>query len=64
MADPPGLYFAILLKRQDPSHEITVHERNPAGSTYGWGVTYWSGLLDKLHDGRPGVGRSPSARTR
>ncbi|MFB0614553.1 FAD-dependent monooxygenase [Streptomyces sp. AGS-58] len=49
---PAGLYLAILLKRQDPSHDITVHERDPEGSTYGWGVTYWGGLLDKLraHD--------------
>ncbi|MGW5657067.1 FAD-dependent monooxygenase [Streptomyces humi] len=46
---PAGLYLAILLKRQDPSHEITVHERNPEGSTYGWGVTYWRALLDRLH---------------
>lgn len=49
---PAGLYLSILLKRQDPSHDITVHERNPEGSTYGWGVTYWQGLLDELrfHD--------------
>lgn len=46
---PAGLYLSILLKRQDPSHDITVHERDPEGSTYGWGVTYWRGLLDKLH---------------
>lgn len=60
---PASLYFSILMKLQDPSHDITVHERNPAGSTYGWGVTYWAGLLDKLREGtrRP---RSPSARTR
>ncbi|WP_189857232.1 FAD-dependent monooxygenase [Streptomyces poonensis] len=45
---PASLYFSILMKRQDPSCDITVHERNPAGSTYGWGVTYWSGLLDAL----------------
>ncbi|MFI6936261.1 FAD-dependent monooxygenase [Streptomyces sp. NPDC050287] len=45
---PAGLYLSILLKRQDPSHDITVHERGPEGSTYGWGVTYWRGLLDKL----------------
>ncbi|MEU0335232.1 FAD-dependent monooxygenase [Streptomyces sp. NPDC006193] len=45
---PGGLYLAILLKRQNPSHDITVHERNPEGSTYGWGVTYWRGLLDRL----------------
>ncbi|GGP95430.1 FAD-dependent monooxygenase [Streptomyces roseolilacinus] len=46
---PAGLYLSILLKRQDPGHDITVHERNPAGSTYGWGVTYWGGLLEKLY---------------
>ncbi|MFF7181843.1 FAD-dependent monooxygenase [Streptomyces sp. NPDC008121] len=50
---PAGLYFSILMKRQDPSHDITVYERNPAGSTYGWGVTYWAGLLDKLRAGDP-----------
>ncbi|MFF4586455.1 FAD-dependent monooxygenase [Streptomyces sp. NPDC001388] len=49
---PAGLYLSILLKRQDPSHDVTVFERDPEGSTYGWGVTYWQGLLDKLrvHD--------------
>ncbi|MFE7570209.1 FAD-dependent monooxygenase [Streptomyces sp. NPDC057539] len=46
---PAGLYFSILMKRQDPSHDITVYERNAAGSTYGWGVTYWGSLIDKLH---------------
>ncbi|GEJ98637.1 FAD-dependent monooxygenase [Streptomyces sp. NPDC003388] len=46
---PAGLYLAILLKRQHPSHDVTVHERDPEGSTYGWGVTYWRGLLDRLH---------------
>ncbi|MFJ9829027.1 FAD-dependent monooxygenase [Streptomyces sp. NPDC101160] len=50
---PGGLYFSILMKRQDPSHEITLYERNPAGATYGWGVTYWAGLLDKLRAGDP-----------
>ncbi|MFD8307681.1 FAD-dependent monooxygenase [Streptomyces sp. NPDC059690] len=50
---PAGLYLSILLKRQDPSHDITVHERDPEGSTYGWGVTYWRGLLDKLHEHDP-----------
>nr|WP_206324779.1 MULTISPECIES: FAD-dependent monooxygenase [unclassified Streptomyces] len=47
------MYLSILLKRQDPSHEIAVYERNAAGSTYGWGVTYWAGLLDKLRAGDP-----------
>ena len=44
---PAGLYFSILMKRVDPSHDITVYERNPAGWTYGWGVTYVDELLKK-----------------
>ncbi|MER6065700.1 FAD-binding monooxygenase [Streptomyces sp. NPDC001792] len=55
---PAGLYLAILLKRQNPSHDITVHERNPEGSTYGWGVTYWRGLLDKLQEHDPATARA------
>ncbi|MFJ6737839.1 FAD-dependent monooxygenase [Streptomyces sp. NPDC091279] len=50
---PAGLYLSILLKLRDPSHEITVHERDPEGSTYGWGVTYWRALLDRLHSCDP-----------
>ncbi|MEV0145859.1 MULTISPECIES: FAD-dependent monooxygenase [unclassified Nonomuraea] len=45
---PASLYFSILMKRMDPSHDITVYERNSAGSTYGWGVTYWDELLKNL----------------
>ena len=37
---PSGLYFALLMKRQDPAHDITVVERNRPYDTYGWGV--WS----------------------
>ncbi|MBQ0826918.1 FAD-dependent monooxygenase [Streptomyces tagetis] len=55
---PAGLYLSILLKLQDPSHDITVHERNPEGSTYGWGVTYWRGLLDRLHAHDPESARA------
>jgi 2-polyprenyl-6-methoxyphenol hydroxylase-like FAD-dependent oxidoreductase len=55
---PAGLYLSILLKRQDPSHDITVYERNPEGSTYGWGVTYWRGLLDQLHAQDPESARA------
>ncbi|MEU2778262.1 FAD-dependent monooxygenase [Streptomyces sp. NPDC007162] len=55
---PAGLYLAILLKRQNPAHDITVHERNPEGSTYGWGVTYWRALLDRLHAHDPESARA------
>ncbi|MGX2998463.1 FAD-dependent monooxygenase [Streptomyces sp. JNUCC 64] len=60
---PAGLYFSILMKRQDPSHDITVYERNPAGSTYGWGVTYWGALLDRLRTGDPESARAIRARS-
>lgn len=50
---PAGLYLSILLKWQGPSHDVTVYERDPEGSTYGWGVTYWRGLLDRLHEQDP-----------
>ncbi|MER6675235.1 FAD-dependent monooxygenase [Streptomyces sp. NPDC000983] len=55
---PAGLYLSILLKLQDPSHDITVHERNAEGSTYGWGVTYWRPLLDRLHAHDPDSARA------
>ncbi|WP_225096070.1 FAD-dependent monooxygenase [Streptomyces sp. CoH27] len=55
---PAGLYLAILLKRQNPSHDITVHERNREGSTYGWGVTYWHSLLDRLQEHDPDSARA------
>jgi len=37
---PAGLYFALLMKKQDPSHEVTVFERNRADDTFGWGVVF------------------------
>ncbi|MEU3413287.1 FAD-dependent monooxygenase [Streptomyces sp. NPDC006658] len=55
---PAGLCLALLLKRQDPAHDITVHERDPEGSTYGWGVTYWRGLLDRLREYDPETARA------
>ncbi|MEV6158033.1 FAD-dependent monooxygenase [Nonomuraea sp. NPDC052129] len=57
---PASLYFSILMKRVDPSHDITVYERNPAGSTYGWGVTYIYELLNSLHGVDPESARAIS----
>ena len=37
---PAGLYFAILMKRRDPAHRITVVERNRPYDTFGWGVVF------------------------
>jgi 2-polyprenyl-6-methoxyphenol hydroxylase-like FAD-dependent oxidoreductase len=58
---PAGLYLSVLLKLQDPAHDITVHERDPEGSTYGWGVTYWQGLLDRLQAQDPESARAVDA---
>ena len=51
---PAGLYFAILMKRQDPRHEITVFERNRPDDTFGWGVVFSDQTLENLAGGRPG----------
>jgi anthraniloyl-CoA monooxygenase len=50
---PAGLYFAILTKLRDPGADVTVLERNPAGVTFGWGVTFSDDVLDGLYRGDP-----------
>ena len=35
---PSGLYFALLMKKLGPHHDITVVERNKPYDTFGWGV--------------------------
>ena len=35
-----GLYYAILMKKTDPSHDISVYERNRDDETYGFGVVF------------------------
>ncbi|MGO4230064.1 bifunctional salicylyl-CoA 5-hydroxylase/oxidoreductase [Arthrobacter sp. YAF34] len=37
---PGGLYFAALMKQLDPSHDITLWERNAASDTFGFGVVF------------------------
>jgi len=37
---PAGLYCGLLIKKANPSHDITIIERNPADVTYGWGVVF------------------------
>jgi anthraniloyl-CoA monooxygenase len=37
---PAGLYFALLMKKADPAHRITVFERNGPDDTFGWGVVF------------------------
>ena len=45
---PAGLYFAISMKRRDPSHQVTVFERNRPDDTFGWGVVLSDETLTNL----------------
>ena len=45
---PAGLYFGLLMKKQDPAHTITVIERNRPYDTFGWGVVFSDQTLGNL----------------
>ena len=45
---PAGLYFALLMKKQNPAHDITVVERNQPYDTFGWGVVFSDQTLGNL----------------
>jgi anthraniloyl-CoA monooxygenase len=47
---PAGLYLALLMKKRDRSHELTVIERNRASDTYGWGVVFSDQTLSSLRN--------------
>ncbi|MEJ8840331.1 bifunctional salicylyl-CoA 5-hydroxylase/oxidoreductase [Ramlibacter sp. AN1133] len=50
---PAGLYFALLMKKQDPSHRIRVVERNRPYDTFGWGVVFSDQTLGNLQAADP-----------
>ena len=45
---PAGLYFAILTKKADAAHRITIYERNGPDDTFGWGVVFSGKTLANL----------------
>lgn len=49
-AGPAGLYFALLMKKHNPAHQVRVVEQNPAGATYGWGVVFSDRALSYLKE--------------
>ena len=51
---PAGLYFAALMKKGDPPHDVTVLERNRPDDTFGFGVVF--------SDATPRTSRRPTAR--
>lgn len=55
---PGGLFFATLLRRLDPSIEITVFERNRADDTFGFGVVFSDRTLAGIHDADPVLRRA------
>src|SRR5216117_1034520 len=58
---PAGMYFAILMKKADAAHEITIYERNGPDDTFGWGVVFSGKTLANL---READGESHSEITR
>jgi 2-polyprenyl-6-methoxyphenol hydroxylase-like FAD-dependent oxidoreductase len=45
---PAGLYFAALMQRDDPGHEIVIYERGRRDATWGFGVVFSDRALDFL----------------
>ena len=50
---PGGLYFAILMKKADPRHRITVFERNRPDDTFGFGVVFSDETLGNFEAADP-----------
>jgi 2-polyprenyl-6-methoxyphenol hydroxylase-like FAD-dependent oxidoreductase len=61
---PAGLYLAWLLKRRDPTSEVTVVEQNPRGATYGWGLVFSKRALGFLESASPEVYADIASRSR
>lgn len=50
---PSGLYFALLAKSSFPQARIEVHEQNPRGATYGFGIVLADRGLVRLEQAHP-----------
>ena len=44
------MYFAILMKKADAGHQITIYERNGPDDTFGWGVVFSGRTLNNLRE--------------
>jgi anthraniloyl-CoA monooxygenase len=47
---PAGLYFALLMKKRDPAHTITIVERDGPNDTFGWGIVFSDQTFEYLRD--------------
>src|ERR1700689_122459 len=45
---PAGLYFGLLMKKENPVHRVTVVERNRPYDTFGWGVVFSDATMDNM----------------
>jgi anthraniloyl-CoA monooxygenase len=52
-AGPAGFYLAILLKRDDPGHQVAVYERNRVEDTFGFGVVFSDETLENVGEADP-----------
>ena len=48
-----GLYFAALMKKADPGHDVTVLERNRPDDTFGFGVVFSDATLENFAEADP-----------
>jgi anthraniloyl-CoA monooxygenase len=60
-AGPAGLYLAILLKRDDPNHQVTVYERNRLEDTFGFGVVFSDETLENVGEADAETNRAMAA---
>jgi anthraniloyl-CoA monooxygenase len=47
---PGGLYFATLMKKANPAHDISIYERNLADHTFGFGVVFSDATMAGIAD--------------
>ena len=45
---PAGLYLALLMKKLNAAHDVTVVERNRPYDTFGWGVVFSDTTMDNM----------------
>ncbi|HVT59717.1 MAG TPA: FAD-dependent monooxygenase [Thermoanaerobaculia bacterium] len=50
---PAGLYLALLVKKADPRHQVTVYERNGPDDSFGWGVVFSDQTLGNFRAADP-----------
>jgi hypothetical protein len=60
---PAGLFFALLLKKADPGHEIQIYERNRLEDTFGFGVVFSDATEEALAHGDREVTEEMAAKS-